>query len=141
MKTSIARSIWKGDLKGGNGKMYLTSIDATFNYTFRTRFEDEKGTNPEELIGAAHSGCFSMALANIIAQKGYHPESIETTAHVTLSVGDKGAFISGIRLVCKAHVPNINSETFQALATEAKNNCPVSKALAAVNIELEAAMV
>jgi len=141
MKTSIAQSTWKGDLKGGKGEMHLTSLGTTFNYSFRTRFEDEKGTNPEELIGAAQSGCFSMALANIIAQKGFTPESIDTTAQVTMSVGDQGAFISGIKLICKASVPGIDNDTFQSFAMDAKKNCPVSKALASVEISLEAELV
>jgi osmotically inducible protein OsmC len=141
MKTSTTKSIWKGDLKSGNGEMHLNSLGTTFNYSFRTRFENEKGTNPEELIGAAHSGCFSMALANIVAQKGYQPESIDTEANVTLSVGDQGAFISGIKLICQASISGIDNEAFQALAMEAKINCPVSKALAVVEIELEATLV
>jgi osmotically inducible protein OsmC len=138
MKTSTAKSTWKSDLKTGKGEMTLTSLETTFNYSFRTRFEDKKGTNPEELIGAAHSGCFSMALANIIAQKGFDPQSIETEAQVTLSVGDQGAYISGIQLKCKASVPGIDDDTFQGLAKDAKENCPVSKALKAVDISLDA---
>lgn len=141
MKTRSTQSVWKGDLKNGNGEMYLKSLDTKFKYTFLSRFEEGKGTNPEELIGAAHSGCFSMAFANIIAQKGFNPESIETTAHVSLTIGDQGAYISGIKLVCKASIQGIDQDLFQALANDAKKNCPVSKALAAVNIELEASLV
>jgi osmotically inducible protein OsmC len=141
MKTSTAKSTWQGDLKSGKGEMSLNSLGTTFKYSFRTRFEDEPGTNPEELIGAAHSGCFSMALANIVAGKGYIPESIETEAEVALSVGEQGAFISGIKLNCKANIPNIDEATFQSLAEEAKNNCPVSKALKAVEISMDATLV
>jgi osmotically inducible protein OsmC len=141
MKTSKAQSTWKGDLKSGKGEMRLVSLDKSFNYSFRTRFEDEKGTNPEELIGAAHSGCFSMALANTVAKEGFNPRSIETEAQVTLSVGDQGAYISGIKLVCKAEIPDIDNDKFQEMANDAKMNCPVSKALASVEINMEASLV
>ena len=141
MKRSTTQSTWIGDLKGGKGEMQLQSIGQSFNYSFRTRFENEKGTNPEELIGAAHSGCFSMALANILAQKGFQPNSIETAASVTLQVGAQGAYIASILLDCKADVTGIGDEEFQVLADEAKINCPVSKALSAVTIELKAKLV
>jgi osmotically inducible protein OsmC len=140
MKTSTATSTWKGDLKSGKGEMTLRSVGSTFKYSFPTRFENEPGTNPEEMIGAAHSGCFSMALANIVASKGYNPQSIETEARVTLTVGDQGAYISGIKLVCTATIPDVDDTTFQSLAEEAKKGCPVSKALKGVDISLEASL-
>jgi osmotically inducible protein OsmC len=137
MKTSEAKAIWIGTLKDGEGKISLKSIDCEANYTFASRFENSKGTNPEELIGAAHAGCFSMALSGLITEKGYHPEMIETTAIVTLSKNEKGAFISKINLNSEATIPDIDNETLQSLACEAKLNCPVSKALKATDILLK----
>ena len=137
MKTSEAKAIWIGNLKDGEGKISLNSIDFEANYTYASRFENSKGTNPEELIAAAHAGCFSMALSGLLAGKGFHPEMIETTATVTLSKDDKGAFISKIKLQSEARIPDIDNETLQSLACEAKLNCPVSKALASVNIVLQ----
>ena len=106
-----------------------------------SRFEEGKGTNPEELIAAAHAGCFSMALANLAAEKGHTPDDIDTTAYVSLVKGDKGHYISGIKLHCKAIIPGMDTEKFQELASDAKKNCPVSKALSAVDIRLEAELV
>lgn len=137
MKTSLAKAIWIGNLKDGEGKISLNSIDFEANYTFASRFENSKGTNPEELIAAAHAGCFSMALSGLLASKGYHPEMIETSATVTLSKDEKGAFISKIKLQSEATIPDIDNETLQSLGCEAKLNCPVSKALTGVNIVLE----
>lgn len=137
MKTSEAKAIWIGNLKDGEGKISLNSIDFEANYTFASRFENEKGTNPEELIGAAHAGCFSMALSGLLAGKGYHPEMIETKATVFLSKDDKGFFISKIKLQSEAIIPHIENETLQSLACEAKLNCPVSKALAGVDIVMQ----
>lgn len=141
MKTRNAQVSWKGDLKNGTGELNIKSIGCKGNFSFMSRFEEGKGTNPEELIAAAHAGCFSMALANLSAEKGYTPDEINTTAHVSLVKGDKGFYISGIKLVCKASIPGIDTEKFQELATDAKKNCPVSKALSAVDISLEAELV
>lgn len=104
-------------------------------YTFASRFENGDGTNPEELIGAAHAGCFSMALANVLDQAGFTPNSVDTTAEVTL--GDEG--ITGIKLITEVDASDIDAETLQKHAEEAKEKCPVSQALAAP-ISLEASL-
>jgi len=110
-------------------------------YTFASRFESGEGTNPEELLGAAHAGCFSMALSNMLAQAGHTPKQVSTTASVSLEVGADGAAIAEIVLTCRADVPGISDEEFARIAGEAKTGCPVSKALAATPIALDAALV
>jgi len=141
MSKNTASAIWKGDLKNGDGKVRLYSVPGEFKYTFASRFENGKGTNPEELIAAAHAGCFSMALANILAMKGFKPVEIATTAVATLANPGNGFLITEMELNTQAKVENIDNETFQALATEAKLNCPVSKTLATVAIKLNASLV
>lgn len=131
-----ADAIWKGDLKNGKGTMKFGSGAFEGAYTFASRFEEGTGTNPEELIGAAHAGCYSMALSNELAQAGFIPESVETTANVTLDAG-AGA-ITKILLEVDATIPDIDNDEFQDFAEGAKNNCPVSKALAGVSIEVKA---
>ena len=128
---------WTGNLKRGSGTMNVGSGAYTGPYTFASRFENGDGTNPEELIGAAHAGCFSMALANVLDQAGFTPNSVETTAEVTL--GDEG--ISNIKLITQADVSDIDEDTFQEHAEDAKDNCPVSKALASTPITLDAKLV
>ena len=110
-------------------------------YTFASRFENGDGTNPEELIGAAHAGCFSMALSNVLDGAGFTPNSVKTTAEVTLGEDDEGPAITGIKLITEADVPEIDEDTFQQHAEAAKEGCPVSKALAATNITLDASLV
>jgi len=107
-------------------------------YSFTSRFEDIKGTNPEELIGAAHAGCFSMALSAGLSQDGYTVEEIHTEATVSMDKGKNGFAITAIKLNTKAKVRDIKMEDFAKYASETKKNCPVSKALSAVNIQLEA---
>jgi lipoyl-dependent peroxiredoxin len=107
-------------------------------YSFGSRFETGTGTNPEELIGAAHTGCFSMALAGILSRAGHNPESIETSARVHLDKAGDGFAITTIELATQAKVPGIADDEFQRHAQDAKRNCPVSGALAGVEIELEA---
>lgn len=131
-----ADAIWKGDLKNGKGTMKFGSGAFEGAYTFASRFEEGTGTNPEELIGAAHAGCYSMALSNELAQADFTPESVETTANVTLDAG-AGA-ITKILLEVDATIPDIDNDEFQDFAEGAKNNCPVSKALAGVSIEVKA---
>ena len=109
-------------------------------YSFKSRFESGTGTNPEELIGAAHAGCFSMAFSNMLAQAGHVPDRVDTTARVHLEPVDGKQTISRIELVCEADVPGIRSDEFQKIAAEAKAGCPVSRALAAVEISLEATL-
>ena len=107
------------------------------SYTFASRFKDGTGTNPEELIGAAHAGCYSMALSNELAQAGFTPESVDTNADVTLEMVDGDPSITKIHLKVSAQVPDIDEAKFQEFAEGAKQNCPVSKALAGPTITLE----
>ncbi len=125
-----ASAIWKGNLKEGNGFMYVkNSVLNNAQYTYKSRFENGTGTNPEELIAAAHAGCFSMALSNVLGNSGFTPETIETTATVTLEEGT----IKSSHLVVKVNVPDISEKKLQECAEDAKANCPVSKAL---NVEI-----
>lgn len=133
-----AKAVWKGDLKEGKGKLKLGSGAFKGKYSFTSRFEDGKGTNPEELIGAAHAGCFSMALSAELSKAGYVVDEIKTEAIVSMDKGESGFYISGIKLVTKARVQGIEMEEFAKMASGAKENCPVSKALKAVDVQLEA---
>jgi osmotically inducible protein OsmC len=110
-------------------------------YTFRSRFEDGDGTNPEELIAAAHAGCYSMALSHMLAEAGHHPEEVRTTAKVHLEKVGDGFGITAIDLQTEARIPDIDDATFQKHADDAKTGCPVSKALASVEIRLQAKLV
>jgi len=138
MPTRRAEAEWNGTLREGKGTIKVESGAFTVPYSFGTRFENEKGTNPEELIGAAHAGCFSMALSAGLSKAGLKPTRIRTKAAVTIDkVGD--AFgITKIELDCEATVPGISDADFQAQAKAAKEGCPVSKALASVPITLKA---
>ena len=140
MATRHAHARWNGTLKDGNGNMKLGSGACDVPFSFRSRFEDGDGTNPEELIGAAHAGCFSMALSKELADAGYPPESIETDAEVRLEqVG--GAFaITRIELATQATVPGISEADFGRAAENAKKGCPVSKALSGVLIGLKTSL-
>jgi osmotically inducible protein OsmC len=135
---STATANWKGNLKQGSGIMNSTTkFFDNLPYTFTSRFVDGKGgTNPEELIAAAHAGCFSMALSSDLEKAGFKPEEVETTATVTVDNGT----ITTSHLVSKAKVPGISKEEFAKIAAGTKSNCPVSKALN-VTISLEAALV
>jgi lipoyl-dependent peroxiredoxin len=133
-----ANAVWTGDLKNGQGTLKLGSGTFTGNYSFSSRFKADKGTNPEELIGAAHAGCFSMALSGDLSKAGYIVDEIKTEAIVSLEKIEDGFAITGIKLVTKARVQDIKMEDFVKYASGAKKNCPVSKALEAVNIQLEA---
>jgi lipoyl-dependent peroxiredoxin len=137
MKTRNARAFWTGDLLNGYGIMQLNSIDFEANFSFASRFEDTGGTNPEELIAAAHAGCFSMSPGEMLSEKGFQVKNISTTAHVTLSKGQNGFYISKIELLTDARIPGIDKENLRKIAEDAKKNCPVSKALSNVDIELE----
>lgn len=130
MAISHSEAVWIGTLKEGSGTMKVASGYFEGPYTFATRFEgDAKGTNPEELIGAAHAGCYSMFLSALLTNNGYTPTRIHTKATVHLGAGPT---INKIELDCQAQVPNLDETKFQELAAEAKAKCPVSKALAAV---------
>jgi lipoyl-dependent peroxiredoxin len=135
-RTATAR--WEGGLRDGKGSMRLGGGAFEGQYSFSSRFEDGVGTNPEELIAAAHAGCFSMALSAGLEKAGYTANSVDTTANVHLSPADGGFRISRIELSCIADVPGIDDAAFAEQAEGAKENCPVSKALAAVDIALEA---
>jgi osmotically inducible protein OsmC len=136
-RTADAR--WEGDLKRGNGTMKLGSGAFEGRYSFGTRFEGAPGTNPEELIGAAHAGCFSMALSLGLSAAGTPPKSIETHATVHLDKVGEGLSITGIDLVTKGDVPGVSAADFQRHAEEAKKNCIVSRALS-VPITLQATL-
>lgn len=140
MPTKKADAVWKGDLKSGKGTMKLGSGAYEGSYTFASRFEDGKGTNPEELIGAAHAGCFAMAFSNELASAGFTPNSMDVHADVTLDKTDNGPAITTIKLTAKGDVPNIENDQFQEIAEAAKKGCPVSKALTGVTIELDASL-
>jgi len=137
--TSEATTLWFGDLTSGSGTTSLDSSDAAeFPVSWAARSEGATGkTNPEELLGAAHSACYAMAFSNELAKAGTPPESLQVTAAVTF---DPGAGITGSHLLVSAKVPGITEEEFERLAAEAKENCPVSKALAGIPITLEASL-
>lgn len=142
MATRAAEAQWNGNLKDGKGTMKLGSGAFEGAYSFASRFEDGKGTNPEELLGAAHAGCFSMALSAILADAGFNPESVHTNAKVTIGKVGEGFEITKIVLDTEAKIPGIENDKFQEIANLAKVGCPVSKALAAVpEITLNAKLV
>jgi osmotically inducible protein OsmC len=141
MPVRKAEAEWKGGLKDGSGQVKLGSGAFQGNYSFGSRFENAKGTNPEELIGAAHAGCFSMALSAGLGRAGFQPKRIHTTATVHIDKVGEGFEITKIELDCEAEVPNIDDNAFQAQAKAAKEGCPVSKALKATNIELRARLL
>jgi osmotically inducible protein OsmC len=141
MPARTANARWEGGLRDGKGNMRLGGGAFEGQYSFSSRFEEGVGTNPEELIAAAHAGCFSMAFSGGLEKAGFSPNSVETEAKVHLSPADGGGFrISRIDLVTNADVPGIEDGVFQQAAQAAKENCPVSKALAAVEITVNATL-
>jgi lipoyl-dependent peroxiredoxin len=137
-----ANARWDGSLTEGDGTMRMASGAYEGPYTFESRFEEGAGTNPEELIAAAHAGCFSMALSGELGKAGHDAENVETKATVHLDKEGEGFTIKRIDLRTRARVPGISEEEFQQIADGAKKGCPVSRALAAVEtIELEAELV
>jgi len=136
-----AEAKWEGDLKSGKGTVKLGSGSYEGPYTFVSRFESGPGTNPEELVAAAHAGCFSMAFSNRLAAAGFVAKRVHTVAKVYLEKGDAGFGIPKIELICEGDVPNIDEAKFQAEAEEAKKGCPISKLLAAAEITLSAKLV
>lgn len=136
-----AEAVWTGTLMEGQGQMKVGSGAFEVAYTFATRFQEEPGTNPEELIGAAHAGCFSMFLSSLLTKGGFPPTNIQTTATVHLGRVDGAPTITNIELNCQAEVPGIDDEAFQEHAAAAKKGCPVSKALAGVDIQLTATLL
>ena len=138
MPIRSASAVWEGDLLKGKGTMKLDSGAYEGPYTFASRFEEGKGANPEELIGAAHAGCFSMAFSNLAAKAGHAPKRVATRAKVHLDRDAGGFSITTVDLEMEADIPGLDQETFQRLANEAKLTCPVSRALGALTINLEA---
>ncbi len=141
MPTRKADAVWEGGLKGGRGELSLGSGAFSGAYSFVSRFADGQGTNPEELIAAAHAGCFSMALSAALERAGHTAKRIASTATVHLEMAADGPRISRIDLHTEAEVPGIDEAAFQREAQQAKAGCPVSKALAGTQIELQAKLL
>ena len=141
MAKRTGSAVWEGTIKDGKGRIKLGSGAFEGQYSFASRFEEGTGTNPEELIGAAHAGCFSMALAAGLTRAGLNPTRINTTASVTLGKVGEGFKITTIELETEAEVPGIDESAFLAQAETAKKNCPVSQALAGTEMALALAGV
>ena len=141
MQIRNVKSVWNGTLKEGKGKMDITGYSGPF--TFATRFENAKGTNPEELVGAAQSGCYSMFLSALLSGEGLNPDSIETTAAVTLGELDGGPAITNIKLSTVVKCKGLSQEKFAELSVAAKEKCPISRLYAGgtATIELDAKLV
>jgi osmotically inducible protein OsmC len=134
-------AVWQGGLKDGTGAISTESgALKEYPYGFNSRFEGKTGTNPEELIGAAHAGCFTMALSNILGEAKLTAKRMETKAEVTLEKQDDGFAITAVHLILRADVPGTDAATFLELANKAKVGCPVSKVLKGANITLDAAL-
>ncbi|HTT30018.1 MAG TPA: OsmC family peroxiredoxin [Solirubrobacteraceae bacterium] len=137
--TRTAKASWQGDLDDGGGRIGVGSGAYEGPFTLRARVEDvERSTNPEELIGAAHAGCFTMSLANLLTETGHSPADLQTTAKVRLEQLDTGFAITNIALNTVGDVPGVDADTFAQLAQKAKDTCPVSRALSGTEITLEA---
>lgn len=141
MPTRNASATWTGDLKAGAGKVKLGSGAFEGQYNFSSRFESGTGTNPEELIAGGHAACFSMALSAGLGGAGFKPQRVSTTAKVTVEKVGEGFKITKIQLVCEAVVPDIDDAKFKEIANATKAGCPVSQALSAVPMELDAKLV
>ena len=136
-----AKAEWRGDLKAGKGSVKLGSGAFEGPYSFTSRFESGTGTNPEELLGAAHAGCFSMALAAGLAAAGHPATRIATTATVHIEKAGAGFAITGVDLVTEGQVPGVDAAEFQRMAEDTKTNCIVSRALSALPMRLTATLV
>lgn len=141
MAVRSASAQWNGSLKDGSGTMRLASGAYEGAYSFASRFEEGTGTNPEELIGAAHAGCFSMALSGALGRAGHEPVRVATTAKVHLEKVDDAQTITRIELVTEVEAPGLDDAQFQEIADGAKRNCPVSRLLTAAEISLHATLV
>ncbi|MES1941274.1 osmotically inducible protein C [Salinisphaera sp. T5B8] len=137
MPVRKADAQWQGDLKSGKGYMSLESGAYEGQFSFKTRFEDGTGTNPEELIGAAHAGCFSMQFSAMLAEAGHTPDSVKTQAKVHFSV-DGTPTIERIELITRGQVPGIEASEFEDIAAKAKQACPVSRLYQGAQIDLDA---
>jgi osmotically inducible protein OsmC len=141
MPVRSAEAVWNGSLLEGKGRLSLGSKAFEGPYDWKGRSGDGAGTNPEELLAAAHAGCFSMAFSHQLAQAGHPPTRVHTTAKVTFEKQDAGFAITQIALQCEAQVPGIDKDSFEKFAQSAKENCPVSKALSATKITLDAKLI
>lgn len=141
MAIRSSRAVWQGGLKDGEGVMRIGGEGYEGKYTFVSRFEEGSGTNPEELVGAAHAGCFSMAFSAELEKGGYSPKEVKTTAHVYLEMVEGRPTITRIHLESEAEVPGIDERSFQEKAEAAKTGCPISRLLSAAEITLEARLV
>jgi len=139
MAVRKAEALWEGPLREGHGLMKFGSFEGA--YSFASRFEEGNGTNPEELIGAAHAGCYSMALSAGLGRAGFTPQRIHTIATVTLGTVDGKARITQIHLECEAEVQGIDGDSFTRIAEETRDGCPVSAALGDVRVSLDAKLV
>jgi lipoyl-dependent peroxiredoxin len=139
MPVRTADAQWEGSLQVGKGTMRFSAWEGP--YSFSSRFEEGPGTNPEELIAAAHAGCYSMALAGGLSREGHEPDSVHTTAKVHIDKVGAGFKITRIELATEARVPGVDEATFQKIAEATKEGCPVSQALEAVPIELRATLI
>jgi len=138
IRTSTAQ--WQGTLQEGSGTLALGSKSFEGAYSFVSRFQDGPGTNPEELIGAAHAACYSMFLSNVLSKAGFPPNSVDTSAAVHLESRPDGPTISKVELTTRGVVPGLTDEQFVEYAQQAKVGCPVSKALGAIDVTLDAAL-
>ncbi len=138
MPVRHASATWHGSIKEGHGHMQFADYEGS--YSVPSRFEEADGTNPEELLGAAHAGCFSMALSSGLSAAGHAPESVETTAEVHIDKLEEGWTVTRIHLVTKGQVPGIDEQAFQEQAEKAKIDCTISRALGAIEITMEASL-
>jgi lipoyl-dependent peroxiredoxin len=142
MPVRSAEAVWKGTLQEGAGVMKMASGAYEGQYSFSSRFEEGTGTNPEELIAAAHAGCFSMALSAELGRAGYSPQQVQTKAEVHLTKGENGFRVTRVHLITRVQAPDIDEAALQEQAEKAKKGCPVSQALGAVDeITLDASLV
>jgi lipoyl-dependent peroxiredoxin len=141
MPVRSAEAVWEGDLPSGKGTMRFGGGAFEGQYGFASRFEEGAGTNPEELIAAAHAGCFSMALSNALAKAGHAPTRVQTTARVRLEKVGEGFSITKSELTTKAEVPGIDDTAFQEIAEGTRTGCIVSRALGAIEISLDAKLI
>lgn len=139
MSVRKAKAKWNGTLKDGNGLMSFANYNGPF--TFKSRFEEGEGTNPEELVGAAQAGCFSMFLAALISGENLSPDSVETTAKVKLESDDTGPLITSIELNCEVVCDGLSQDKFNELAQKAKTNCPISRLFKGTEVILNATLV
>lgn len=129
MPVRSADAVWEGDVPSGKGTMRFGGGAFEGQYSFSSRFEEGPGTNPEELIAAAHAGCFSMFISGVLAKAGFTPTKVETTAKVKLDKVDDAWTVTNSDLICEAQVPGIDDAAFQEAADTAKKNCPISRLL------------